>query len=121
MNRNVRTGLATLGLIALAWQANAYTILPANSIVAGRPIADWTAAWWTWASQAPVAANPVTDSTGAYANQNNNGPVFFIAGTSGTSGAATRSFQVPGGRPVLLPMINFVDTEPAEIDPPTAT
>jgi len=33
----------------------------------------------------------------------------------------TRSFQVPAGKPLLVPIINFFDTEPAEIDPPAAS
>lgn len=94
--------------------ASAYTILAPGSVVAGKSIADWTAAWWTWNVQSPVATYPSADPTGAFADQNNNGPVFFIAGTTG--GAATRSFNVPSGRPLLIPMINFFDTEPAKID-----
>jgi hypothetical protein len=114
--------LAALGIITFASQpASAFTILSPDSIVAGRPIADWTAAWWTWALQAPAAQNPLTDPTGAFANVNNNGPVFFVAGTTGLSGPVTRSFGAPAGKPLLVPMINFSDTEPAEIDPPTAT
>jgi hypothetical protein len=109
-------------MIAFASQpASAYTILPPNSVVAGKTIADWTAAWWTWALQAPAAQNPLTDTTGAFASLNNNGPVFFIAGTTGLTNSVARTFQVPAGKPVLLPMINFFDTEPAEIDPPTAS
>jgi hypothetical protein len=101
--------------------AGAYTILPPNSEEDGKTIADWTAAWWTWALQAPAAQNPLTDTTGAFASLNNNGPVFFIAGTTGLTNSVARTFQVPAGKPVLLPMINFFDTEPAEIDPPTAS
>jgi hypothetical protein len=101
--------------------ASAYTIFPPDSIVAGMSIADWTAAWWTRTLQSPAAQDPQVDPSGAFANLNNDGPVFFIAGTNGLSGPVTRSFQVPGGKPILVPMINFFDTEPAEIDPPTAT
>jgi hypothetical protein len=100
--------------------ASAYTVLAPHSTVAGRSTADWTEAWWTWALQAPVAANPISDTTGASANMNNNGPVFFIAGTDGGA-PITRTFQVPAGKPLLVPMINFVDLEPAELDPPPIT
>lgn len=120
--RNVLSALAALGLMAFASHpASAYAIFPPGSIVAGRSIADWTAAWWTRTLQSPAAADPQADPSGAFANVNNNGPVFFIAGTSGLSGPVTRSFDVPGGKPILVPMINFFDTEPAEIDPPAAT
>jgi hypothetical protein len=114
-------GASGLGVLALAWPAHAYTIFPPHSMVAGRSIADWTAAWWTWALQAPVSENPLNDTNGAFATRNNNGPVFFVAGTFGTSGPVTRSFDVPAGKPILFPLVNLFDTEPAEIDPPTAT
>jgi hypothetical protein len=32
-----------------------------------------------------------------------------------------RTFTVPAGKPLLLPIINFVDLEPAELDPPPIT
>jgi hypothetical protein len=98
-------------------KAAGYTVLAPDSTVAGKSIADWTAAWWTWALQAPAKQNPLTDTTGAFANVNNNGPVFFIAGTGGPAGPVSRSFAIPAGRPVLIPLINFFDTEPAEIFP----
>lgn len=86
----------------------AYTILPPDAIVDGKSIADWTGAWWTWALQAPAATNPVfNDPSGTFAHVDNSGPVFFIAGNT-----ATRSFTVPAGRPILLPLINVFDTEP---------
>ena len=96
--------------------ANAYTILPPNASVAGKSIQDWTAAWWIWVLQSPAATNPLLDTTGAFANVNNDGPVFFIAGNT-----ATRSFDVPAGRPILLPMINLFDVESVPPDPPEAT
>jgi hypothetical protein len=108
------TAASLFGLILQP--ANAYTILAPGAVVAGKSIADWTADWWTWSLQAPLAANPLSDTTGASANQNNNGPVFFIAGNT-----ATRNFDVPAGRPILLPMINLFDVESVPPDPPTAT
>ena len=114
--------IVAVGLAGFAiWPASAYTILPPNSVVAGQSIADWTAAWWSWAWQSPAASYPPADPNGIFANQNNNGPVFFVAGTTGTTTVATRSFNVPFGRPLLIPMINFADTEPAEIQNPPNT
>jgi hypothetical protein len=109
--------VVALGLIGLPLQAaNASAILPPNAYFAGDPIQEWTAAWWTWALQSPADTNPLLDTTGAFANVNNDGPVFFVAGNT-----ATRSFQVPGGKPILFPLINFFDVEPVPPDPPEAT
>jgi hypothetical protein len=104
---------AGIALGAASSPAQAVTILDPGGSFAGKSIADWTAAWWTWALRLPAATNPLSDTTGAYANLNNNGPVFFIVGNN-----ATRTFSVPAGRPVLFPMINFADIEPSPPDPP---
>jgi hypothetical protein len=110
-----RIGALVLAAICTPF-ANATTILSPSSIVAGQSVADWTAAWWTWVLQAPAAQNPLTDSSGQFANVNNNGPVFFVAGSNGYSGPVNRAFVVPVNRPLLLPMINFFDTEPLILD-----
>ncbi len=115
--RYVRIQIVVLALIAIVSRpATATTILPPGATVAGQSITDWTAGWWTWALRAPAATNPLNDSTGAFANVNNGGPVFFIAGNT-----ATRSFDVPAGAPILLPLINLFDVEPVPPDPPSAT
>ena len=71
--------------------------------------------------QAPFAANPLLDTTGAFANQNNNGPVFFIGGNFTPNAVITRNFTVPAGTPILLPMLNLFDVEPAITPPPVVT
>jgi hypothetical protein len=85
-------------------------VLPGGSTVAGKSIGQWTADWWNWAGAAPVVGDP----DGGLANTNQSGPVFFVAGTSGAT--ATRSFTVPGGKYVLLPLINWLIA--AGADPP---
>ena len=98
--------------------ARAPTPSAPDSVVAGKSAVDWTAAWWTWAQQSPVAKNPFTDSTGAFAHVNNDGPVFFVAGTNGVSGTVTRTFTAPAGKPLLVPMINFFDLSQPKLIPP---
>jgi hypothetical protein len=71
--------------------------------VAGQTIGQWTADWWNWAGSAPV----IGDTTGAAATQNQSGPVFFVAGTSGGT-AVTRAFDIPANTFVLFPLINWV-------------
>ena len=111
--------LTIAGGISAATQARAYTILAPNSVVAGKTITDWTGEWWTWALQAPQAANPLLDTTGGFANVNNGGPVYFVAGgVLGSGGSTNRTIYIPGNKPILLPIINLVDTEPVPpLDP----
>ena len=52
--------LVSLGMMTCAsLPVSAYTIDAPGSTVEGSPIVDWTAAWWTWALQAPFATNPL--------------------------------------------------------------
>jgi hypothetical protein len=73
--------------------------------VAGQSQLFWAQAWWQWALGIGAPNNPLLDTTGAYAGVNNNGPVFFVAGVLG-GGAVTRTFTVPFGKPLFLPVLN---------------
>ena len=80
-----------------------------KGMVAGETIAQWTQKWWTWALQAPADQNPLLDTTGAFADgSTNTDAVFFIGGTMG--GTADRTFTVPAGKPLLIPILNQFDT-----------
>lgn len=111
--QHLRAMIGTLVLATSGLQpAGAVEILAPGSMVAGKSIADWTAAWWTWVFQSPSDAVPFSDPDGSLANQNNGGPVFFVAGTAG--GPAERTFTVPAGRPLLIPMVNYFNTYDSE-------
>jgi hypothetical protein len=84
-----------------------------KGMVDGQTIATWTQDWWTWALQAPYVTNPLLDTTGAYAGINNNEPVYFVAGTASDFGGPAnvdRMFDVPAGKPLLIPVLNSFDT-----------
>ena len=71
--------------------------------------------------QTPANQNPSLDTTGAFAGVDNNGPVFFIAGTTSdftrVATSADRTFDVPAGKPLLIPMLNTFDTlDPASTE-----
>jgi hypothetical protein len=86
----------------------------------GETLAQWTQQWFTWAwNQTPANQNPLLDPTGGFAGVDNNRPVFFIAGTTSPTFAnvatsADRTFNVPAGKPLLIPMLNTFDTLDSE-------
>lgn len=95
-------------------------VVDPHSVVSGKTISEWAERWTTWGLQAPNDRNPLTDETGAFASTNNHGPIFFIGGTFNTgpdSPTAVRSFEVPAGKPLLVPLITAFDTEGPGIPP----
>jgi hypothetical protein len=70
----------------------------------GKSYGEWTAAWWTWALSIPSEISPLDDPTGKNCHQGQEGPVWFLAGTTG--GYAERKCTVPAGKAILIPAIN---------------
>jgi hypothetical protein len=68
----------------------------------GKTWEEWTAEWWIWALSSPKGQNPVTDTTGENASYNQQGHVWFLAGTF--EGFAERSCEIPAGRSIFFPV-----------------
>jgi hypothetical protein len=68
----------------------------------GKTWEEWTAEWWNWCLSVPKDQNPITDTTGEFANRNQRGPVWFLAGTFG--GMAERICEIPAGKAILFPI-----------------
>ena len=62
--------------------------------------------WWTWAASAPEAGNPVSDTTGAHCDRNQQVGVWLLAGSFGET--VTRRCTVPAGVPLVGPAVNLV-------------
>ncbi|MBI4815061.1 MAG: hypothetical protein HY791_02310 [Deltaproteobacteria bacterium] len=73
---------------------------------AGKTYEQWSAEWWQWAMKIPAATNPVLDSTGANCGVGQKGPVWFLAGTFGTT--ETRSCNIPINKFLFFPLLNLV-------------
>src|SRR5438046_1747934 len=58
-------------------------IFPLQAHMYGKTYAEWSAAWWKWDLQFDCAHFPSTDIDGTRENQNQSGPVFFLAGRRG--------------------------------------
>lgn len=111
---------ATLAVAAQAAAPSPYVIDPGQP-VAGQSQLDLSQQWWQWILGAPVATNPNLDSDGSFAGVNNNGSVFFLAGSWG--GSSTRSISVPEGKPIFFPVLNnvYVFTPDAPPGQPSGT
>jgi hypothetical protein len=121
MNRSVIGWFAALSVVFVfgfsGQRAYGATVLPPGSTVAGKTIGEWSASQWQWAvSFDTTMDNPFTDTTGEHAGLNQSGPVFYLAGTTG--GSETRSFSVPAGLHILVPLLV---AEIAEVESPGST
>ena len=81
-----------------------FSILQPGESYAGMDYGEWSAAWWQWAANVSDPGSPVSDSTGAYCDVNQSGPVWFLAGNTG--GTSRRTCSVPAGKAILFPIIN---------------
>ncbi len=93
--------------------AQAGIVIP-GSVVEGKPIADWTGDWWNWAVTEGFPTSPLTDTTGEFANLNQAGPIFFMAGNLGDSTPYVRTFDVPDDKYLLVPITNWVFWAPED-------
>lgn len=96
-------------------------ILPPYQSVDGVSQQEYSARWWKWASEQSTPVSALKDTTGANANNDQNGSVFFLAGTFGSTDdpnvpAATRHFYAPAGKRLFFPMLN-VENDNLTYDP----
>jgi hypothetical protein len=90
-----------------------------NDRVEGQSVTQWTEDWIRWVAHAPAdrpVATPfegATPASPANAQVHNNGDVFFLAGGNwgNSTNPAVPRITVDYGKPILMPLINFVDTE----------
>ena len=81
--------------------------VPANEPVAGVTQAEWSRAWWQWAASFEMQDSPIADDTGELCASRQQGDVWFLAGTYGTS-RTIRKCVVPRGKFLFFPLINYV-------------
>ncbi|HEY2958187.1 MAG TPA: hypothetical protein VGM21_08255 [Actinomycetota bacterium] len=102
-----------VGLLAPSAAAS-FTVMPPTARYAGKAYGQWSAAWWQWAANVSEPNSPVDDPTGKNCAVNQNGPVWFLAGTPGTS---SPHCTVPAGKAILVPVVNG---ECSTLEPPPA-
>jgi hypothetical protein len=81
-------------------------IAPPQSRSHGHTYGEWSAIWWQWVLGIPADRNPLTDPDGRFCAEEQSGPVWFLAGTFGTS--VERSCTIPTGRAIFMPAYNWI-------------
>jgi hypothetical protein len=91
----------------------------AMMVIAGRTIGEWSAEWLKWIVVIPTNQNPMLDPDGSSAAVGQpEGDVFFLGFVPGLSpGTVTRSFSVPEGKYLFLPVL-FYEADNVNTWPP---
>jgi hypothetical protein len=76
-----------------------------NSSPYGQSYVKWTEKWWQWAFSIPKERNPIMDKTGENCGKGQNGPVWYLAGTTKNTFNAKRSCVIPRQKGILFPII----------------
>src|SRR6266568_1444588 len=59
-------------------------VLPRKSMPYGKTYGEWSAVWWKWAMELPVAGNPFIDDPSFNVTNGQSGDVWFLAAPFGT-------------------------------------
>jgi len=92
-------------IATISAQSSKLNIFPIESKPYNSSYGQWTANWWKWALSVPQDINPITDKTGKYCGLNQNGPVWFLTGTTG--GSVVRECTIPAGKAILITPLNI--------------
>ena len=93
--------LAALFALCVPLAAQDFVADPA-SLPGGLSYSQWSAKYFQWAMSIPAAINPLMDTTGAYCDVDQSGPVWFLAGNSDMINCV-----VPAGKMIFVP-INYL-------------
>ena len=93
-------------------------VLPSDVVVDGKTIGDWSAQYWQWILPVPTNQSPAFDPDGSFAQVNQpDGPVFFVSSVFQLSATVTRSFSVPEGKYLFVPLLTHFNDN-VDMNPP---
>jgi len=87
-----------------------FMVIPTNSVFSataslyGKTCAEYSAGWWQWNFSLPTTNNPLQDNAPISTGQNGN--VWYLGGTFGSSGTRVRSGNVPMGTALFFPILD---------------
>jgi hypothetical protein len=99
--------------LALARPNDNPGILPVGAKLYGKTYGEWAAEWSQWLIGIPAESNPALDTTGGFADVDQSGPVWFLAGTFG--GSAQRTVTVPAGKWLFFPLDTYISWAPGDL------
>ena len=93
-------------------------VIPAHAHPYGMTYGEWSAAWWSWVVGIPAGdnfdENPILDETGEFGDIDQQGPVFFLAGSFGAT--VERTLTIPQGKGLFFPIVNSLWWAPDDLE-----
>ena len=77
-------------------------LFPVNSHPYGHCYSQWSAKWWKWAMQFPVAGHPFNDDPAFDVSQNQTGQVWYLAAPFGT---VVRNCNIPHNKALFVGLL----------------
>lgn len=99
--------LALLAAVGTASQGDSISVLGVGEAVDGHSQAHYVERWWQWAMQLQDGDRAFQDPSGRQCGMNQDGPVWFLAGTEGTM-RVHRICELPQTRYVFFPIISTI-------------
>lgn len=78
-------------------------LFPPNAHMFGHTYSQWSARWWKWAMELPVAGHPFVDDPSFNVNTGQSGKVWFLAAPFGT---VVRNCTIPQGKALFVGLLN---------------
>jgi hypothetical protein len=78
-------------------------VLPPHSHAYGKSYGEWSAKWWQWFMEHPIAGHPGVDSQDFDVSSGQHGKVWFLGSPFGT---VERTVQIPTGKALFIGMLN---------------
>src|SRR5262245_47401786 len=100
----------------LSWAATAFAgdpnpgVAPPTASPHGKTYGEWAAEHSRWLWPIPLGVNPGRDLDGSQCAINQDGPVWFLAGTFG--GSVSRNCTIPAGKAIFFPLDAYFDDYP---------
>jgi hypothetical protein len=86
-------------------KADHLEVFQIDSIPYGQSYVKWTEKWWQWVFSIPKEENPIIDMTGEKCSKGQEGPVWYLAGTTRNRSNAKRICIIPRAKSILFPVI----------------
>lgn len=97
------TAVLSLGAVSSAWSGQGNAIVSPNESYRGKDYSEWSARWWQWNLELPLAGHPAVDSPDFDVRSGQRGSVWFLGGPFGT---LERSVTIPASKALFFPLFN---------------